>query len=320
MEEQPKPEEDARVEGEGMTEKPKKRKRKKKKPKKEEEQEKKNKKKESKVALPKMITPLKPPPNIKDYFIAQFKKADSDGTGELDTDEFLNMLQGMLVQLTPPEMAMIHSQVDADNDGSVRWDEFVAVAPQMIRDIYAEKDETEDDADDWCELPADSAMTYWYNKRSGQAMWEKPQVVKDRGPDIKDYLTKKFMAADKDGSGSLEMQEFFMMMKGLLLDLTAKQIHKMYNQIDVDGDGSIMWNEFVLAAPALLRGICAEADMNSDPVDNWIELPGLSSETFWYNKRTSESVRHKPEMVKERERVRGPDVKEYLKKQELIAL
>ena len=88
-----------------------------------------------------------------------------------------------------------------DNDGSVRWDELVAAAQQMIRDVYAEKDETEDDAGDWCELPAAGALTYWYNKKSGKAQWSKPQAVVDRGPDIKDYLTKKVVAFDKDGSG-----------------------------------------------------------------------------------------------------------------------
>ena len=78
-----------------------------------------------------------------------------------------------------------------DNDGSVRWDELVAAAQQMIRDVYAEKDETEDDAGDWCELPAAGALTYWYNKKSGKAQWSKPQAVTGRGPDIKDDLTKK---------------------------------------------------------------------------------------------------------------------------------
>jgi Ca2+-binding EF-hand superfamily protein len=199
-------------------------------------------------------------------------------------------------------------------------EEFLSVAPGLLKEIYGRQPIS---VADWCELPGTgklSGNTYWYNKRTGEAQWDKPPVVKEQGPDIKEYLKKHFFDADGDGSGSLEMNEFFKMMQGLLLNLSPKQIKRLYNKIDVDGDGTIVWTEFVLHAPEMIAEIVADEESNDDgsfdPCGDWIELPTEDgTATFFYNKRTSHTQTMKPLVLVENEDKNGPDVKDYLKKQ-----
>jgi hypothetical protein len=80
------------------------------------------------------------PPPITEYFKENFIKAgsfsstrprsiaidsashlDEDHTGQLDTEEFEDMLRGMVFKLTEREISQIHVRVDGDNDGVVEW-------------------------------------------------------------------------------------------------------------------------------------------------------------------------------------------------------
>jgi Ca2+-binding EF-hand superfamily protein len=264
-------------------------------------------------------------PTIEEYLKREFMKADSDGTGTLDTREFFDMLKGLLINLSDMQITQLHSHVDMDSDGAIDWQEFVSRAPKQLQRIYSQ--EEEDPGNDWCELPAsDAGKTFWYNKRTGKSQWKKPQELVLRGPDLKDYLKKEFGRADADGTGELDAAEFLEMLKGMtLLELTEEEVQDLWSKVDADGDGDVEWTEFMLAAPKLLVSICvAKARLANkqgvvNDVEGWVELPAEKGETFWFNKLTGQSRKDKPDELVEHENSFGPDVKEYMMHQFLRA-
>lgn len=56
---------------------------------------------------------------------AVFERADTDGGGSLDVDEFLEAFGGVLGKnLTHEQLTHLFMKIDANSDGSVDWDEF----------------------------------------------------------------------------------------------------------------------------------------------------------------------------------------------------
>ena len=59
-------------------------------------------------------------------------------------------------------------------------------------------------------------------------------------------LKEKFKAIDKDGSGSLDKDEFVDAFGDVLgKDLSSKQLEQLFMRIDANSDGSIDWEEFM---------------------------------------------------------------------------
>jgi Ca2+-binding EF-hand superfamily protein len=126
---------------------------------------------------------------------------------------------------------------------------------------------------------------FWYNKRTSDAAWEKPHVVthmeeaaaatQAMAPGVEHYLGNMFMDADEDGSGALDEDEFFAMMRELALELTEKQITEIRDMIDLDHDGTITYHELLLNATSLLQHVQQEEQEGAGA--DWTELP-LSDE------------------------------------------
>lgn len=56
---------------------------------------------------------------------AAFERADTDGGGSLDLDEFLEAFSGVLGKnLSHQQLTHLFMKIDANSDGSVDWDEF----------------------------------------------------------------------------------------------------------------------------------------------------------------------------------------------------
>jgi Ca2+-binding EF-hand superfamily protein len=161
---------------------------------------------------------------------------------------------------------------------------------------------------------------YWYNKRTGQSCWDKPAK-----PEIKDFLAKQFKAADNDGSGSLDGEEFKGLLQKLGMGVTEEQAMDLLRMADSDGTGGVEYGEFVETVPVLLMQVMLEEveDFNVD----WVEVEEAQEganeggqvaneggqagdatnkanpNSYWYNKRTGTSQTQRP--------IR-PDITEYL--------
>jgi hypothetical protein len=160
----------------------------------------------------------------------------------------------------------LYNQIDVDGDGSIMWTEFVLAAPGLLRGICAES-LSEDKTLDWIELPGDASNTFWYNKRTSATMQFKPEIIQEKeareGPDVKEYLKKQFLRADKDNSGDLVVSEFWALLRGMLMGLSDQEIATLYARMDEDRDGDVEWNEFVLSAPTMLKEIYESRELNS---------------------------------------------------------
>jgi hypothetical protein len=81
----------------------------------------------------------------------------------------------------------------------IPYTEFVNTMPHCLHALYTSEKHSYDR--DWCELPYDGPMnmkakkTYWFDKRTGDAHWIKPQAALDeemQAPDIGGYVTEMF--------------------------------------------------------------------------------------------------------------------------------
>ena len=70
-----------------------------------------------------------------------FEAADSDGSGGLDPEEFVTVLQSkaLALELTSWELAEIQQFADKDDDGVITFDEFVPVVEQLLNRVRKKK-------------------------------------------------------------------------------------------------------------------------------------------------------------------------------------
>jgi Ca2+-binding EF-hand superfamily protein len=112
-------------------------------------------------------------PDIKQYLKKQFRQADRDRSGTLSRSEFVGLLKSMPLHLSADEVDLAVSMVDADNDGSIGWHEFVDAASSILKKIYSENQVAEEE--EWAELTS-KGRPYWYNKRTGETRSTKPEA------------------------------------------------------------------------------------------------------------------------------------------------
>jgi Ca2+-binding EF-hand superfamily protein len=265
---------------------------------------------------PKEVTDYEDPcPVVTEYMAKTFETLDHGGEGMFNQKAFFSHLRKMLLKLTDEQITNIHGKVDIDEDGMIHWQPFVDGAAQLIMEVYDLENESLED--DWCELPAHSGRTYYYNKRSGEAQWDVP--VEDNSdeaneerrlapPTLKDYLVREFQRVDKARTGRTSAEDFTAMLAGLLIRLTEEDVKRLLRQVHVDEDGTIEWNYFIIMCPGLLK----DAHVKSHPepcAADWVELPAADTRTYWVNKRAQVTMWEQPTLLKSE----LPEIKEYLK-------
>eukprot|EP00908_Phaeocystis_cordata_P000638 Transcript_10700.p2 GENE.Transcript_10700~~Transcript_10700.p2 ORF type:complete len:440 (-),score=241.63 Transcript_10700:83-1402(-) len=77
---------------------------------------------------------------------------------------------------------------------------------------------------------------------------------------IVDMLNNLFLSADADGSGSLDVMEFGVLMKKAELGLPKNELIRLMAEADADGDGQIDYGEFVPMAVDLIQSLYAKLD------------------------------------------------------------
>ena len=100
-------------------------------------------------------------PDIRDYLTRQFKSADEDGSGTLDSKELEALLQGMALQLEGDQIHSLIQDMDDDGSGHISWEEFVSLAPALLQRVQEAQTGASPNLD-WCELPASGGSGGYY--------------------------------------------------------------------------------------------------------------------------------------------------------------
>jgi hypothetical protein len=135
------------------------------------------------------------------------------------------------------------SMADENADGLVDYAEFVPLAVGVLETIYARR-----------------KYEAAHGARAVEAA-ESSRAFLLRGmprQDLEDAIRKVFVAADKDGSGSLSRREFRDALKSSSLGLTRREINVLMSEADDNGDGVISYAEFAPVCFMVLSDMLAK--------------------------------------------------------------
>lgn len=76
---------------------------------------------------------------IQEELFAEFQRFDIDGSGDIDADEFCQILPSVWgLEVSRPEVEALIAKVDKNNDGSIDFEEFT-LCVQELENLYADK-------------------------------------------------------------------------------------------------------------------------------------------------------------------------------------
>lgn len=147
-----------------------------------------------------------------------FERMDTDGSGELDQQEFRAALLQMGLGLSDDEMGLVMREIDTDGGGTISIDEFSQRMHKLDRRMAA----------------------------GGQG------TLQDTLDRIFDYvdanrfrIVDMFNKIDTDGNGELDAVEFSTCMMQLGLELTEYEVGLIISELDTDAGGTIGIDEFM---------------------------------------------------------------------------
>jgi hypothetical protein len=257
-----------------------------------------------------------------------------------------------------------YQELDGD---IIPYADYVNLLPHYLTDIKTKGDNA---MIEWCQLDcikgerAGDKARFWYHKRTAEGQWEKPLAVQRKEDEVETmeaYLTRTFedaiVAEAKeawvieyaktktrdvpafdsgqvvdDSEGEMATKLFWLVLRGLPLNLGSSGINTIRPQLDVDFERTVLYEDMAGLLPPMLLKLFKRTDVDltdSDEVDrmnqgmdlalidDWCELQGppvvekvvvtegakekkyrppakeLPS-TYWYNKLTAATKRMKP--------------------------
>ncbi|KAF0697353.1 Aste57867_11954 [Aphanomyces stellatus] len=193
-----------------------------------------------------------------DSLHASFLKLDMDKSGYISEDEFRLCMANMGFHMTDDEFELLqisypHKEATGETDKGIGYLEFVKI---MTDELQYTPGEGEDEADgQYARLTtAGSAFRSTHDDRPITGSIR--QATTDLGA-IKRMFTRQifglyksmkdaFKAADRDGSGFIELGEFTRLLRDTLgIDADEGQAREMLRHFDTNGDGKLAYSEFV---------------------------------------------------------------------------
>lgn len=122
-------------------------------------------------------------PGIQEYLITCFTTADLDSSGVLSADEFSRLLREHVdLGLSPEDVQLLLQQTKwMDAKGDVTWQQFVQLAPQLLANLVDTSAPSQ--PSDWCSCITPEGTPYYYNKRTQESAWEKPEELEHTATD-----------------------------------------------------------------------------------------------------------------------------------------
>jgi Ca2+-binding EF-hand superfamily protein len=185
-----------------------------------------------------------------DEFIATIKdvfdKYDENNSGYLDPLQFDTALDNCGIELSEKEKTMLRYAADEDGNGQIDIGEFATIALQLM--VKAKKEDFSHPFEEGVLGGIQSVVA-----GSSRAF----QTMNDE--ELLEWLTQVFVAADTDGSGSLDRDEFKVLMKEL--NLSEKEALQVFAEADVDESGTLEYAEFI---PLMVQVLQSISDMDAD--------------------------------------------------------
>ena len=158
-----------------------------------------------------------------------FYEADSDGNGALDEKEFKTLMYDHDFGLSRKEIRILFTQADVNSDGQVDYAEFIPACVELIGIILA-KNAAQKSRIEREETAKQESYSYLRGKSAAE---------------MENMMKHVFKAADQDGNGTLDPEEFKAFLKEMPLNLTKKETNALILSVDVNGDGLISYEEFL---------------------------------------------------------------------------
>ncbi|KXZ53746.1 hypothetical protein GPECTOR_6g663 [Gonium pectorale] len=175
-----------------------------------------------------------PQDELEALMLKVFKKADADGSGQLNRHEFKEALKAAELGLTRKDINLILSHIDVDKDGLVSYEEFIPVCFQVLVERF--KDEI---------------------------------VVNDilgNTDELQQMLLNAFRDADPENTGLLSQRQVKSIFKDLsyqALGLTTLQTVSLLSQAPTTPDGMVQYIQFVPQAASIIRSMYDVESMKS---------------------------------------------------------
>jgi Ca2+-binding EF-hand superfamily protein len=163
---------------------------------------------------------------------AEFNRHDTDGSGLLDKNEFLDRLR-IAIKIPPGGKLPKHlinkewAEADVDGDGAIDFEEYLAWAQNVAfsRELH-------------CKNQLEAELRELSTKHNVPL------------PDI-EHIRKAFDRFDEDSSGVIDKEEFKCVLLMLLKakdasDLPPDRLERYWKEVDEDHSGSIEFEEFLL--------------------------------------------------------------------------
>eukprot|EP01052_Picozoa_sp_SAG31_P039964 SAG31_NODE_5670_length_2392_cov_1.739206_2_plen_588_part_01 len=169
-------------------------------------------------------------------FLAMFTRIDSDGSGDLDVDEFIQVAREEChiksSSVSDDELRLIFTEVDKDDSGSVSASEFVQWLQSNLIDISIANELA---LAEQHELETLKAVKIRFRQHSSDA-------VADQG------WKQLFRRYDKDGDGEIDMVEFRLAVRNdceiSRAVVSDREVGELFKAVDCDGGGSVNADEF----------------------------------------------------------------------------
>ncbi|MCJ1405472.1 hypothetical protein MMC11_008700 [Xylographa trunciseda] len=143
--------------------------------------------------------------------VSDFKEAfslfDKNGDGQITSKELGTVMRSLGQNPSESELQDMINEVDADNNGTIDFPEFLTMMARKMKDTDSED-----------EIRANSHLA---------------------------YQCEAFKVFDRDNNGFISAAELRHVMTSIGEKLTDDEVDEMIREADQDGDGRIDYNEFV---------------------------------------------------------------------------
>uniref|UniRef100_A0A8C2FLC7 EF-hand domain-containing protein n=1 Tax=Cyprinus carpio TaxID=7962 RepID=A0A8C2FLC7_CYPCA len=164
------------------------------------------------------------------------RQADPERTGEIDVDVFLEILQGLHIELSPLEFEQLAIKYDIKNSGRLSYPDFLRhfvlmFSPQVNSASHRLK----------LQLPRTPMSPGPFSSQCAEAMLRISRPIQL----FWRQMRHKFIAFDKERTGKISLQDFRKVLRQYSVNLSEEEFFHFTSFFDKNLSGRISYNDFL---------------------------------------------------------------------------